>query len=121
MGRYPKANFRVYAVWYNMFQGDSRERWPARLMTDPRVVHIWDEGRVIGGFYTTIKPAIQDKLSADSSDFQGPVMWDAYYLYGKTARWTGTAPTGLIRWGHTILQSSQSLVRELNIQLGATP
>lgn len=116
MAKYPKANLRVYAVWYNMMEGDSRARWPARMLTDPRVAHIWDEGRVIGTWYAQIKPTIQDKLTPDSNDFRGPVMWDAYYLYDTTAKWN-TAPSGLISWGRTILMSSQSLVRDLSAQL----
>lgn len=113
MAKYPKASLRVYAVWYNMMEGDARSRWPARMLTDPRVAHLWDEGYVVGKFYTQIKPTIMDKLTPDSNDFRGPIMWDAWYLYPPTSRWD-TAPTGLAAWGRTILMSSQSLVRELN-------
>jgi hypothetical protein len=33
----PKAPLRVYAVWFNMYPGDARERWRADRLTDPRV------------------------------------------------------------------------------------
>jgi ABC-type multidrug transport system fused ATPase/permease subunit len=41
-------DLRVYAVWFNMLFGDSRERWDGDGVTDPRVRHFWDEQRLVG-------------------------------------------------------------------------
>ena len=46
--RQPKANLRVYAVWFCMVPGDSRSEWPPELLTDARVEHYWDEAKAVG-------------------------------------------------------------------------
>ena len=48
---HPKANLRVYAIWFNMMGGDDRSKWPAALLTDLRVSHRWDEPKAVGTWY----------------------------------------------------------------------
>jgi len=48
LAKNPSAKLRVYAVWFNMYRGDERSKWPSDLLTDPRVVHFWDEQKVDG-------------------------------------------------------------------------
>ena len=51
LAKYPTANLRVYAIWFDMFPGDAKSKWPASLLTDPRVTHLWDEGKLVGRWY----------------------------------------------------------------------
>ena len=87
---YPSAAVRVYAVWFSMLGGDSRRAWDGAGLTDPRVVPLWDERKVAGGWFG-------DHIS------QSPATeWDAYFLYGPEARWEGE-PAPLVRWGRTVI------------------
>lgn len=115
LAKYPAADVRVYAVWFNMFPGDSREAWPAELLSDSRVAHWWDESRTVGTFFGARKPEMQPKLTADSNGTGGAVLWDAYLLYDPEAAWeAGRLPTGLMRWGRTIVAARGSLRREFD-------
>jgi len=106
------ARLRVYAVWYNMFPGDSREKWPAALLTDPRVVHYWDEQKLIGNMYFHDLPQMWDKRAADTAAPSDLILWDAYLLYEPKVRWDDAAPS-VVSWGSTILQTQDRLVRDL--------
>jgi hypothetical protein len=81
LAKYPKADVRVYAVWFNMMAGDARETWPVELLTDRRVVHRWDDPKAVG----------------------------------PDARWE-EFPTGLVRWGRTIVAARQTLLKEFEIR-----
>ena len=63
---------RVYAIWFNMYPGDSRQRWPDTLLTDARVRHYWDEGRGIGQLYLKLLPAMWSKRSPDTALYRRP-------------------------------------------------
>ena len=93
---------RVYAVWFNMIWFDSRERWPGDVLDDPRVLHFWDERRLVGDFYG----AHPDYGAGDST------WWDTYLLYGPEATWE-EAPTHLLGMGATILDTRHDLERLL--------
>jgi hypothetical protein len=67
-------NLRVYAVWFDMLFGDSRSKWDGDGMTDPRVVHLWDEQKTVGNWY-----------SANLTHRTGTT-WDFYALYAPDAR-----------------------------------
>jgi hypothetical protein len=69
-----QADLRVYAVWFNMLFGDSRGAWDGDGLDDPRVVHFWDEQRVVGNWFT-----------ANVTHGRGTT-WDFYALYGPDAR-----------------------------------
>lgn len=71
------AKVHVYAIWFSMFPGDSRSKWPQSLLTDSRVVHFWDEGRIIGTWYGKHP----DYLNSNRP------LWDAFILYGAESRW----------------------------------
>lgn len=105
---YPKANLRVYAVWFNMFPGDARAKWPATLLTDPRVTHRWDEAKIVGTWYGRHKDVMRSRLTEDSNGTGGDVLWDSYLLYDATARWDDM-PTGLNHWGRTIVAGRETL------------
>lgn len=83
----------------------------ADLLTDERVVHHWDEKRVVGRFF------------GGDSQFRGRgligwggVMWDTYLLFGRDAEWT-QRPAPLVGAGYTIIQGSQHLAADLKSAL----
>src|SRR5262245_23872443 len=58
LNRNPKMNIRVYAVWYEMYPGDSPRAFPAarKLMPDPRVSHYWDQPKDVGRWFQRAIP-----------------------------------------------------------------
>jgi hypothetical protein len=104
MKRNPKLNLRVYAVWYEMYPGDSPRAFPkARtFLPDRRVMHYWDQPKDVGKWFVKALP----------SDYKGEIQWDAYYLYDTDAVWEDQ-PSSLLVWGRTILQSRQRLRDEI--------
>lgn len=101
-----QADLRVYAIWFSMYPTDLRERWPADVLTDPRVVHWWDEEKAVGRWYAQRSTDMQDRLAPGSTPVGGTILWDAYLVYGPESRWDDS-PTGLRRWGRTILQTRE--------------
>lgn len=88
-----------------MIATDSRSRWPAGLLDDPRVRHWWDEEKVVGRWFGR---------HPDYGDDPDLVIWDTYFLYGPTATWEGEGgPTDLVSWGYTIVENREKLRRDL--------
>jgi hypothetical protein len=117
LAKYPNADLRVYAVWFNMFPGDARSKWPPSLLTDNRVIHRWDEGKLVGIWYSGHTNEIRAQLSPGSS-WNGDILWDAYLFYGADARWHD-APTNLIHWGRTIVAGRETLRQDFERLFGA--
>jgi hypothetical protein len=95
LSKNPSADVRVYAVWFNMLYGDSRDRWDAGGMTDARVQHFWDEHKVIGDWFSS------DVLHQDGTT------WDFYAVYGPDATWGAEPPKALSQGGTIISRRSQ--------------
>jgi hypothetical protein len=74
LSKYPTADLDVCVVWFNMYPGDARWRWDGGGMTDPRVVHYWDEQKSVGTWFGA-------NLTGRSS-----LTWDFYALYSPDAR-----------------------------------
>jgi hypothetical protein len=91
-----------------MYPTDRRENWPDDILTDPRVVHYWDEEKVIGRWYRQRMEEMRGARAPRTVGLAGDVLWDAYLVYGPEARWD-EAPTGLRRWGRTILRTQDGL------------
>lgn len=106
--RQPKANLQVYAIWFSMYPTDQREAWPGDVLTDPRVVHFWDEEKTVGRWYMNRIAQIQPARAAGSAGLGGNVLWDAYLVYGPESQWSDS-PGGLRRWGRTILGTQEAL------------
>lgn len=117
LAKYPNADLRIYAVWFNMYPGDSRSEWPSELLTDRRVIHRWDEPKVVGTFFGQNKSRMQPQLTSDSNGTGGAILWDSYLLYGPNAQWE-TFPTGLTHWGRTIVAARESLRTEMDLLFG---
>ena len=87
-----------------MVATDSRSRWPAGLLDDPRVRHWWDEKKVVGRWYGR---------HPDYGDDPDLVAWDVFFLYGPDSRWGETGPSGLASWGYPIVEAREKLRRDL--------
>lgn len=111
LDRYPRANVRVYAVWFNMYEGDSRARWRRELMPDRRVEHFWDEGRLLGLRYYGDLARLAGRRASGTKDTEGRILWDAYLLYPSGAKWDA-GRTNVISWGRTILLTRETLQRD---------
>ena len=105
--KYPDTNLRVYAVWFNMFPTDARSKWPPNLLTDPRVVHRWDEPKAVGRWFGEHAAYMRAQLTQHSS-WDGDILWDSYILYAADARWDDV-PGGVIHWGRTIVAGRETL------------
>jgi hypothetical protein len=107
------APVRVYAIWFNMYPGDARDRWLHGLLPDSRVVHFWDETRSIGHLFYRTLPRIAARRAPLSKDIEGNVLWDAYLLYGPAARWDADdKPPDVVSWGSTILLTQETFRRD---------
>jgi hypothetical protein len=96
----PSAQVRVYAIWFDMLPGDGRAEWDGGYLTDPRVVHLWDERKVAG-----------DWFAAHVSHNPG-TEWDAYFLYGPQAAWE-REPSRLVGWGRTVIGKRAQLQSDI--------
>ena len=96
----PSAEMRVYVIWFSMIPLDARWRWDDRVMTDPRVTHLWDEEKIVGQWF-----------AEHVEDYDG-IVWDIYYLYGSEADWA-TIPQPLISSGYTVLERREELQAHL--------
>ena len=110
LGQYPAADLRVYAVWFNMLQGDDRSRWPSDALTDSRVREYWDEDQILGRWFAENLPG----------HCCGPIMWDTYLLFGPEAHWLAI-PEPLIDSGGTIIAKRDSLRAEVLKLIGPNP
>jgi hypothetical protein len=97
--KHPDAKLKVYAVWFNMIRTDSRWLWYPGWLDDPRVVHFWDDERLVGRFYA-------ENVTRTGTD----VEWDVYFLYGADASWQATPPDALSSGGP--IQDVQQRLRE---------
>ncbi len=97
----PTADIRVYAIWFDMLAGDARHRWDAEILTDSRVIQMWDSDKLVGQFF------------ADAENFKfGPIAWDVYYLYGPDSQW-GSQPSHLVSSGYTIISNRDQLAADV--------
>jgi hypothetical protein len=103
--RYPDLPLNVYAVWYEMYPGDSPDDFPAAqgLMPDRRVTHWWDPTKDVGRWFTHVVP----------TNLKGEIQWDAFYLYSEDATWGEEDPAPLLTWGRTILRDRKKLAEKI--------
>jgi hypothetical protein len=108
LGKHGDADLRVYAVWFSMYPTDRRENWPADVLTDSRVRHYWDEDKTVGRWYMQRISSMAAARAPESSGLAGDILWDAYLVYEASSRWD-EVPSGLRRWGRTVLRAQESL------------
>ena len=96
-----------------MYPGDARAKWPSTILTDPRVVHYWDEPRVLGTAYLSNLPKILDRRAEATLPPTADAMWDSFYVYGRGDRWHDPLPMP-VTWGYPIMVTREHLVHELD-------
>jgi hypothetical protein len=82
--------------------GDSREGLDPSVLDDERVQQFWDGGRRSGRWF-----ADRRNLGLDP-----PFLYDAYLLFGPSARWERT-PRPLESWGSPVIAKTASLRTEI--------
>jgi hypothetical protein len=103
LNKNPDTDLRVYAVWFNMLAGDSRVGWDGARLLDPRVVHMWDEQKSVGNWYS------------GSVTREPTTTWDFYAVYGPDA----TDLTKPVSMGRTIIGRSSQLRSSIEPLLNA--
>jgi hypothetical protein len=101
---FPNLKIRVYAIWYEMYPGDSPKAFPSaqKTMPDHRVEHYWDKKKETGRWFKRNVP----------TDYKKAIMWDAYYLYDAGAQWDAT-PQPLVSHGRTLLETRKELLKQI--------
>jgi len=88
---HPGSDLKVYVVWFNMLEGDSRQGWDGYVISDPRATNLWDEQRLVS---RALGPSVEGG---------SPPVWDAYLLYGPGSAWDEEPPrpvsTGITVYG----------------------
>jgi len=95
-----------------MYPGDARSKWSPTVLTDRRVVHYWDEARVVGRLYRPQLPAIVNRRATGTLQPTEDALWDAFFLYPPGGRWEDPVPSPL-RWGYPIMVTREHLRRDV--------
>ena len=95
-----------------MYPGDARGRWPSTLLTDPRVLHYWDEERVIGRRYLSHLPAMIEQRAPATLPPAADAMWDAFFVYAPGNQWQDPVPVP-VSWGYPIMVTRDQLLRDV--------
>jgi hypothetical protein len=98
LDEFPDKDLRVYAVWFDMFDGDERATVDLGLLPDPRVTHFWDAGKRAGAWYGAwTRPADPEWVE-----------WDVFFVYPRGATWERSAGQPR-RWGRTVIAKREDL------------
>ena len=73
------------------------------MITDPRVVHFWDEQRLVGRWFAQLENPVEGELG---------IVWDAYFLYPPEASWDAK-PEPLKSSGSTVRNQFGELEKNL--------
>jgi hypothetical protein len=73
-------------------------------MIDTRVMHFWDDERVIGQW-----------IAKEIDGYEG-ISWDTYYLFGPDATWE-TIPSPMMGSGGTIYGEREALKAQIDTLL----
>jgi hypothetical protein len=98
---HPGSDLKVYVVWFNMLEGDSRQGWDGYVISDPRATNLWDEDRLVS---RTLGPSVEGA---------SPPVWDAYLLYGPEAAWEEEPPRP-VSTGYTIYGEREELRKDIS-------
>ena len=82
---------------------------PDDLLSDPRVIHFWDEEKMVGRWF-------EQNVTRLGEPGDERVEWDAYFLYGPGETWDEEPPHHA-SWGRTIVDSREQLRTDLSEML----
>jgi len=105
LNKFPSDNLRVYVVWQRILRNDAvntAKIAAEQVFSDKRISQMWDPANALGFWY---------KKSGEL-EHKDPMVWDAYFLYGKDAEWKD-APTGLIDTGYTVWNMKDRLLKSV--------
>lgn len=103
----------MYAVWFNMYPGDARVKWPEGLLTDPRVTHYWDEQRRVGLRLVSNLPTFLDRQAVGTLPPLADALWDTFFVYAPGDEWSGAFPRP-VSWGYPIMVTADQLARDVD-------
>lgn len=99
-----------------MYPGDARSKWPPSVLTDPRVVHYWDDERIVGKQYLAHLAAMMSQRAPETMPPAADAMWDAFYVYPRGSRWKEPVPVP-VSWGYPIMVTREQLVDQVDALL----
>jgi hypothetical protein len=111
--RRPDTNLAIYAVWFNMYPGDARVKWPAELLTDRRVSHYWDERRLVGVRLLLNLPGLLDRQAPGTLPPDADALWDTFLVYAPRDQWNEPFPRP-VSWGYPIMVTKDQLARDVD-------
>lgn len=115
----PKADLRVFVIWFRMLDDDEAGRSPLSLFTDRRVEQRWDSEKAAGAWFLEhlrdLRPA---RAGAGKFPQREDALWDTWMLFDRGARWADV-PDGLISWGYTIMQTRGQFAEDVQAYAGA--
>ena len=103
-----------------MYPGDARAKWPAALLTDSRVLHVWDEQRVVGTRYLANLPAMLTQRAPATMPPTADAMWDAFFVYPPGQAWQDPVPLPS-SWGYPIMVTRDQLLRDVEALTPESP
>jgi len=117
LAKNPRADVRVFVIWFRMYPGDAESKWPRELLTDRRVEHRWDEPKAAGRWFMTNLSSLRPSRGGDGVFPQRvDALWDSYLLFDRTATWDDT-PSGVLSWGYTLLRTRAQLLRDFQFAI----
>lgn len=108
----PRADARVFVIWFRMYPGDAESKWPREIFTDTRVTQRWDEPKTAGRWFMERLSSLRPSRGGDASFPQRvDALWDSYLMFDRTATWNDT-PNGLLSWGYTVMRTREKLAKD---------
>ncbi len=83
-----------------MLATDARSEWDPLIFQDRRAVNLWDEERLLGNWLGEREEFGAGRL--------GPIVWDAYFLFGREAEWK-SVPGELLASGAPVIGETSKL------------
>jgi len=117
LAKHPKADARVFVIWFRMYPGDAESKWPSELLTDARVEHRWDEPKTAGRWFLTNLQSLRPSRGGDGVFPQRvDALWDSYLLFDRGATWNDT-PNGVLSWGFTVMRTRPQLLKDFEFAI----
>lgn len=116
---------RVYAVWFptvpgQMLPPDLSGRRAEGVLTDPRVVHLYDGQRLASQWFaenTNLEGPERSALGRTFGNLEwGEYVWDSYFLYGPEVGWEEGLPPAL-QSGYPIINRREEIRTALDVEV----